>query len=229
MHYVVQIVAGSRMYGTATPDSDTDIRFVWKESLADLAGLKQPDQAINRISREGDDEQGWCLRLFMNLALKGSPNILELLWAPQECVRVWTPDWEALIAHRKACLSTHLRAPYLGFATSELRRFERSIQDEHIYDAKAGMHCLRLLWGGRQLIETGTLSPRLEGAMANTARNIRNRSIPAPILVRAIQQEMSELDASVRESVLPAEPDYATWDALCRKLYLAGWPEVDPR
>jgi len=119
---IVESVAGSRLYGTNRPDSDTDIRGVALAPVASLLGL---DPAFEQIEQhEPQDRTIWELRKFMHLAAANNPNILDTLYAPR---RMWiqcSSWWEMLYEYRHDMLSQRVRKTYAGYATSQLGRME---------------------------------------------------------------------------------------------------------
>ncbi|BAV10027.1 Predicted nucleotidyltransferase [Filimonas lacunae] len=79
---LLECVSGSRAYGLATAQSDTDIRGVYYWPKEKFYGLDYIDQ----VSNSTNDEVYYELGKFMALLLKNNPNILELLAAPDNCV-----------------------------------------------------------------------------------------------------------------------------------------------
>jgi hypothetical protein len=78
-HAIHKIWAGSRLYGTARPDSDWDLRDVCLMPLEALLGLMRFDQ----YQRHSDEEDTciYGLTRFFALALDANPNILDILCA----------------------------------------------------------------------------------------------------------------------------------------------------
>ena len=78
---IFECVTGSRLYGTSTPESDTDIRgvFIPPEEYY-LGFLNKVEQVEDKVS----DVTHWELSKYLKLALDNNPNILELLFVPKE-------------------------------------------------------------------------------------------------------------------------------------------------
>lgn len=211
---VAVIESGSRLYGLARPDSDRDIRFIWRESKNDLCGLETPPQSFN--SKE-PDEQGWSLRMFMNLAAKGSPNILELLYADPRFVEDSSYQWAMLRSNRDLILSEQIRTKTIGFATGELRRLEKSFVSEKEYDYKAAMHCLRLLRQCHDLFLDKTFNPTLDNYRQLWLMNVRNG-------VQTFSFTMSQIDNALGmlkrvHCPFPEQPNFPEWNNLCIQLH----------
>ncbi len=76
-------IAGSHAYGTAKSDSDTDIRGIYVLRANAYLGLTSP---VEQLSDERNDTTYYALRRFFELAAAANPNIIELLYLPQDCL-----------------------------------------------------------------------------------------------------------------------------------------------
>jgi hypothetical protein len=79
---IFECISGSKAYGTATPQSDTDIRGVFILPEEDYYGMNYVEQ-VNNCS---NDIVYYELKRFFQLLAKNNPNILELLNIPDDCV-----------------------------------------------------------------------------------------------------------------------------------------------
>ena len=89
---LLECISGSRAYGLATPESDTDIRGVFilpKEQFYSM-------DYIGQINNETNDESYYELGKFIDLLAKNNPNILELLNTPEDCVLLKHPIMEKI-------------------------------------------------------------------------------------------------------------------------------------
>lgn len=84
---LLEAVSGSRAYGLATPDSDTDIKGVFYLPKSMFYGMEY----IPQISNETNDIVYYELGRFIELLLQSNPNTLELLASPSDCVRYRSP------------------------------------------------------------------------------------------------------------------------------------------
>lgn len=126
---IIESLAGSRLYGTFRPDSDTDVRGVGLTSKGSLIGLEpafeiiEQEVPVDRVIHE--------LRKFAHLALKNNPNILDTLFAPPE---MWLRGvdeladpyhlWEHIYLARRSVLSQEVRKTYVGYGMSQLKRIK---------------------------------------------------------------------------------------------------------
>lgn len=116
---IFEVVAGSRAYGTDTPESDLDLRGVFMLPRSDFLGLATP---VPQVSDGKNDTTYWELRRYFELASKCNPNIIEVLWTPPDCIRLCTPVMEHLLAHRDLFLSAKAMHTFSGYARSQVKR-----------------------------------------------------------------------------------------------------------
>jgi len=122
-HTIHRIIAGSHLYGTATPDSDMDIRGVCVAPPETLIGLSEFQQYQEAGSNS--DLVIYELRRFCSLALNANPNILDLLMAPADTWQIHDHRWMIIYEHRQALLSQKVRHTFSGYAVSQLKRIQR--------------------------------------------------------------------------------------------------------
>jgi hypothetical protein len=111
-------VAGSKAYGTSTPDSDTDYRGVCICPLDYYLGLRRFEQFV---SVKSVDITVYDIKKFVGLAAKANPNILETLWAEPFFT---TPAWDILSEHRDLFLTQRVEHTFSGYAHSQLLRIK---------------------------------------------------------------------------------------------------------
>jgi predicted nucleotidyltransferase len=101
--------SGSFAYGTNTVKSDVDIRGLFYQPIAELISF---DGQIPQISDERNDIVYYSLRRYLELACDANPNILEVLYMPDDCVISSSTAFEVLKSKRntfisKKCIQTH--------------------------------------------------------------------------------------------------------------------------
>ncbi len=79
---LLEVVSGSRAYGTHTPASDTDIKGVFVQPLDGWLGLHRVEQ----VNNESHDIVFYEVGRFAELLAKNNPNLLEMLFTPDDCV-----------------------------------------------------------------------------------------------------------------------------------------------
>ena len=113
---LLEAVSGSRAYGLATPESDTDIKGVFYLPRSLFYGLNY----IPQISNETNDVVYYELGRFIELLLQSNPNTLELLASPADCVRIRHPLMDAFKAPwfvSKTCCQT-----FAGYAYGQIKK-----------------------------------------------------------------------------------------------------------
>jgi len=116
---IFECVSGSHAYGTSTPESDLDIRGVFMLPKADVVSLFDPPQEA------GDDKQDvkyYELKKFLNLAAQCNPNIVELLFPPDDTVRIMTPAMQRIIDNRALFVSRRACITFSGYAYAQIEK-----------------------------------------------------------------------------------------------------------
>jgi predicted nucleotidyltransferase len=118
---IFMTVAGSRMYGTNTPDSDIDLRGVCVPPKNVLMGFARN---FEQQTYENEDTVVFSLMKFVKLCADNNPNIIELLFAPEDCIRTITPTWERLLERRDEFISAKCYHSFSGYAHQQLARLK---------------------------------------------------------------------------------------------------------
>ena len=116
---IFMTLAGSNMYGTNTPDSDIDKRGVCVPPKNVVMGFARN---FDQQNFEGEDTTVYSLMKFMKLCLENNPNIIELLFAPEDCIQHMHPTWEKLMERRDEIISAKCYYTFTGYAHSQLNR-----------------------------------------------------------------------------------------------------------
>ena len=116
---IFMTVAGSVMYGTNTPASDIDKRGVCVPPKNVVLGFAKN---FDQQDYSDEDTVVFSLSKFMKLAAECNPNIIELLFAPEETILVSSPLWEELKKRRLEFLSAKAYHTFTGYATGQLKR-----------------------------------------------------------------------------------------------------------
>lgn len=111
-------VAGSKLYGTATPDSDHDLRGFVSPPFEYLMGLSRFDQQIIREP----DMVIYSLKRTFELLIKGDPPLYEILFAPESNILKCTNIGKILHHNRPLFASTRFARRIMGYAQSEWRK-----------------------------------------------------------------------------------------------------------
>jgi len=111
-----ECLSGSKAYGLATPQSDTDIKGIYYMPKEMFFGLKY----IPQISNESNDEVYYEIGRFIELLIKNNPNIVEILATPEECILYKHPIMEKL--RIEMILSKLCKDTFGGYALTQIRK-----------------------------------------------------------------------------------------------------------
>ncbi|WP_312993724.1 nucleotidyltransferase domain-containing protein [Chryseobacterium flavum] len=111
-----EVISGSRAFGLATENSDTDIRGVYYLPKEDFFGLNY----IPQISNETNDITYYEIGRFVELLQKNNPNILEILASPEDCILYRHPLMDLL--KTEGFLSKLCKDTFAGYAVSQIKK-----------------------------------------------------------------------------------------------------------
>lgn len=211
------VYAGSISYGTSTAMSDVDLRGIAFAPVEAVFGLERYEQTI----LTEPDLVVYALSKFIRLAMKGNPNIVEMLYVKPEHVVYATAAGEVLRERRELFLSKRLYHSYGGYAIRNLRKLAGAGQ---AYDAKDAHHLIRLLQMGRELLETGELlvaRPNAEELMA-----VKRGEWDAQDLLAYAEELFARMTRAYEASALPDEVDGDAVQQLAIRLNQAFYKEM---
>jgi len=145
---ILRCVVGSRAYGLARDDSDTDRRGLYLPPADlhwSLSGAPQ------QLQNDATQEVYWEIQKFLTLALNANPNVLECLYTP--LVETATPLARELLALRDSFLSKRVYRTYSGYAAAQFRRMQAGLRNHGRVKWKHVM--LRLLLSGTTVLTEG--------------------------------------------------------------------------
>ncbi|NML72198.1 nucleotidyltransferase [Chryseobacterium sp. RP-3-3] len=111
-----EAISGSRSFGLATENSDTDIRGVYYLPKEDFFGLNY----IPQISNETNDITYYEIGRFVELLQKNNPNILEMLASPEDCILQKNSIMDLL--RPEDFLSKLCKDTFAGYAVSQIKK-----------------------------------------------------------------------------------------------------------
>lgn len=212
-------LSGSHLYGFSSPDSDYDLRGVHVLPVREVIGLHEYKETINFIHMHSDLEIDLVthdVRKFLKLLLGKNGNMLECIYSP--FVIYTTPEHDELKALAMRSVTRAYGSHYLGFATSQLKLFNKE-EPRHV---KSLLYVYRVILTGLHLLRTGQLEPNL----VRLNEVFQLASIPELIAWKQsgaehaalqttdlawheaeITRLLSLLEDAVAQSVLPQEPD----------------------
>lgn len=121
-HLLLKCLAGSRAYGTATPDSDIDYRGIF---IADPINYRTPFFPVEQITDTNEQDTVYYeLSKFVKLYLDCNPNIIELLWVDESDILTSSNGYRYLRSHREKLLSSKVAFTFSGYAFAQLKRIK---------------------------------------------------------------------------------------------------------
>ncbi|MEV6471108.1 nucleotidyltransferase domain-containing protein [Streptomyces sp. NPDC051657] len=207
-HMVYACVMGSRAFGLATEDSDTDRRGVF---LAPTPLFWRFEKPPTHVEGPAPEQFSWELERFCELALRANPNVLECLHSP--LVESVDGTGRELLALRGAFLSRAAHDTFVRYALGRRRKLEADVRVHGAPRWKHAMHLLRLLASCRDLLRTGEL--RIDvGEARQELLEVRRGEVSWPEVERRMNRLAEENDEAATRSPLPPEPDRAAVEDL---------------
>jgi uncharacterized protein len=232
------LVGGSQLHGVKLEGADD----------RDLYGIyiERPNQALwhglehfvtstspqSERNKPGDvDVICYSLRKFARLAVTGNPTILHMLFTPGD---FGEEEWSEVLGSRHLFLAKAHARRYEGYANAQLHRMmglagrgkhgqRPELEEKYGFDTKAGMHVLRLLHEGIELVRCGWVTlPRPEPERS-TLLEVRRGEWSQERVIAEANRLFSDLAAAVERSTLPEHPDINAVRELVTQIYLRSW------
>lgn len=116
---IFECVSGSHAYGLSTPKSDIDIRGIYVNPPTEYLGLLD---ASKQISDEKNDTTYYSLRRIFELLQTANPNIIEMLWMPEDCIKINSSIMEKIITNRGLFISKKCYHSHSGYAYAQIKK-----------------------------------------------------------------------------------------------------------
>jgi len=127
---VVKMMFGSHLYGTNTPNSDTDYKGVFLPTRDQIFlgnipksynnAKKKPEGQKN--SQADVDMEAYSLHYFIKLACEGQTVALDMLHAPTDMVEATSNIWLDIVANRERFYTKNLKA-FVGYARRQVSKY----------------------------------------------------------------------------------------------------------
>lgn len=225
MKPLVKLIAGSRLYGTNVPDSDTDFRGVYLPPMRDCL-LNRVKNTVTDATEE--DTQSFSLQYFLSLASQGQSIAIEMLSAPDKVVVVSSEAWKKLRHERRRFYTRNMHS-FLGYAKSMSGKYSSRI--DRLKETEA---IVDVLWAGGDGFLHGRGNERLltiwdmlpESLNAVKTINDRNanadkrayvvcgRELQATVTIGHALQVVRTISDSYGERVRKAKDGALDWKAL---------------
>lgn len=116
---IFECVAGSHAYGLNTPASDKDIRGIFVLPSESYLSISPPSP---QVSDTKGDITYYSLMRFMELAALSNPNIIELLFMPDDCI-IRSSEYFDLLKKERSCFITRKNyQSHVGYAFAQIKK-----------------------------------------------------------------------------------------------------------
>ncbi len=186
---LMEVVMGSQAYGLSTAESDVDFvclvmpkhDMLYPQAYGYVNGFEQspnfnskeikgPGKKLIIDGIETEGEWNSLVKFFYLAGVKGSPNLLEVLFTRRALVKYSNDIGWMLRDNKDKFLSMKTFNAFKGYAFQQIQRIKRCVErgkaetpkrqeylDKYGYDIKMAYHPLRLLDQMNQLLDTGTM------------------------------------------------------------------------
>lgn len=124
---ICRTVFGSRLYGTDTPESDTDYKSVFLPTVDEILTGRIPKSITMSTGKHNDkntkddvDHESFSLHYFMQLLYQGQTVALDMLHGNVE--EVTTPMWRELKEHKHEFYTKNMKA-FVGYARKQAAKY----------------------------------------------------------------------------------------------------------
>lgn len=146
--------SGSRAWGFSSPDSDYDVRFIYKRPKEDYLKLDPFSTVIEWQTDDTFDISGWDIRKVLLMLYKSNPTVFE--WNNSPVVYKTTVEWEEISEEiNKFFMSYTGLYHYFNYARTTYMKYLRS---ERVR-LKKYFYALRPILACRWILSEGTPPP----------------------------------------------------------------------
>lgn len=226
--------AGSRLWGTETPESDDDFIGIFIEPSRYLLGVEERIPPVFTETNAPVDDQGnrmkstrdtvetkwYSAREFLLRCVKGDPNLVPLLWA--SAITQKGPSGY-LLEEIINLLSQQVIAHHVMQVNERQKSIEKRMRHEEtdIPNWKDAAHMVRVAYQAQELAESGNIVTPIIGI--GFLRAVRAGNIDWPILVNTVKSIITY--TACVNSALPRdeEIDLTRANAVLEDVYVNWW------
>jgi len=237
-----EVISGSTAYGVSGTVSDWDIvgicipkkEMIFPHLAGNIVGFGHQVQSFKTTHRTGitHKEKEYDITVygivrFFDLCMEMNPNMIALLYVPDNCVLHSTQIGNLIRENRSIFLSKLCWPRYKGYAYSQLKKMQnkepegkrKKLVDKYGYDTKYAYNLVRLMGEVEQLLTTGELDLQQD---RERLKAIRRGEWTQEQIQEFFTQKEKGLETAYNESSLPYSPDEAKIKDLlirCLKLH----------
>lgn len=224
---------GSIAHGTYVPSNDPDsyddkdLIGIAIPPIDYYVGLKEFGSRGTVEIKEGDlDIVVYEHRKTLRLLSKGNPNVLSMLWLPQERYLHKTDSGRVLLDSRQLFSTKTAYPAFRGYAKGQLNKMfkrrlpgiygakRKELLDRYGYDVKQASHLIRILRQGIEFMDTGKMTVDRSDIDADELITVKNGEMSLPWVEKESRRLDDELECAGRRSTLPEQVDRSRVNAL---------------
>lgn len=114
---IFKAIVGSHAHGTNIPESDIDIKGVYIQSPENVL-LRGYQKQVDVDS----DTTYYEIRRFIELCCTANPTALELLYSPEDCIKIKHPVFDILLQNRDKFVTKSCKYSFGGYAKSQITK-----------------------------------------------------------------------------------------------------------
>ena len=192
-------ISGSHAYGTATDESDIDIRGVYYNDLSELVGFGEKKSSFRE---EQTDTTLYSLNKFMGMLANSNPTAIEILSNKRDMYLMFSEHGEKLLELQPMFLSKKAYNSFKGFANSYALKIKQGIgtgKDRAAY-ARIMDELMDILQNGRLVIQES------ENCCPEYYKSLRDGA-QASVFLNIIDQYEEAAHLTYENSTIREEPE----------------------
>ena len=193
-------------------------------------------RGTSEIVRDPWDIVVYEARKAINLLAKGNPNVLSMLWLPENMYIQVSTAGRMLIDQRHLFATRFVYHSFVGYASDQLVKMERGahkgymgdkrkrLVEKHGYDTKNAAHLIRILRTGSEFLKDGEM--QVERPDAGQLLAIKHGECSLEKVKMEAEHEFKRAQAAYDNSTLPATVDMKAVNGLTMEVILNGLAEL---
>lgn len=147
---------GSRAWGFPSPDSDYDVRFIYRHKKEWYLSLNEQKDTIEKMFENNEfDLSGWDLKKSLNLLWKSNPPLLERIQSPI----IYISDNEFLNGINDLAKNTYSKIATMHHYLSMSKKMYSEVKDNQSVKLKKLFYALRTSIACKWIIEKEEIPP----------------------------------------------------------------------
>lgn len=220
LHLDAFLLIGSHAYGTATAESDYDYFGIVTPPARYLLGLHTFESWAPGKDDANRDTKVYSIAKFVKLAVAGNPNVIEMLFLPEECYLYTSMAFLDLLRRRDKFLSKQVFKRFSGYALGQFQKMEQGKKQGYMghkrqelveqlgYDPKDASRLVHLLFMAQDIALKGEVNPRLGAGAHQIVMEIK-QGLWSLDDIKRYAQDLGDANEALfqRACPLPDEPD----------------------